>query len=62
MNVLCWFLDCHFQYRVSCKDYSPEALGLYPEQNSNKLKLSGNVQKNVRNNILKVPRSLPGGF
>ena len=41
---------------------SPGALGLYPEQNSNKLKLSEYVQKIVRNNILKVPGNPPGGF
>jgi len=41
---------------------SPRALGLYLKQINNKLKISGNVLDIVPNDILKVPRNLPGAF
>ena len=55
-------VKAHHRVFGDSPNYSPGVIGFNLEQISNKLKISGSVQKNALNNISKVPyKNPPGG-
>jgi len=55
LGPLCMPIQFELVTEFGVTTYSPGVIGFNLEQISNKLKISGSVQKNVRNNISKVP-------
>ena len=51
-----------YMYMYTQPDYRPRVLDFVPEQIHDKLKISGNVQKTISYNILKVPKNPPWAF
>ena len=54
--------DDVFWDKLKSTSNRPRVLGFVPEQIHNKLKISGNVQKTIPYNILKVPKNPPWAF